>query len=128
MLDYVTIGTNAFEDAVVFYAAALGALGFKQIWKSDGFIGYGSPEGQPKLFVMQPFDGKPACVGNGMMIALAAPSRAAVRAFHSAALAAGGSSEGEAGVRDQYAPDFYAAYVRDRDGNKLAAVCHSTSE
>lgn len=128
MLDYVTIGTNAFQDAVVFYDAVLGALGFKQLWKADGFAGYGPPDGQPRIFVMRPFDGKPASVGNGMMIALAAPSRAAVRAFHSAALASGGGSEGEAGVREQYAPDFYVAYIRDRDGNKLAAVCHSTGE
>jgi catechol 2,3-dioxygenase-like lactoylglutathione lyase family enzyme len=73
--------------------------------------------------VCKPFDGRPPHPGNGLMIALRANSWAQVRAFHAAALAHGGTSEGEPGLRPQYNPDFYAAYVRDPDGNKLAAVC-----
>jgi catechol 2,3-dioxygenase-like lactoylglutathione lyase family enzyme len=75
------------------------------------------------LWVGKPFDQQPATVGNGSMIALMATSWAQVDDFHAAALAGGGSSDGAPGLRPQYNPDFYAAYVRDPDGNKLAAVC-----
>ena len=74
------------------------------------------------LWLCPPFDGAPASPGNGVMVAFTAATRAQVDAFHAAALAAGGTSEGEPGVRPQYNADFYAAYVRDPDGNKLAAV------
>jgi predicted lactoylglutathione lyase len=73
----------------------------------------------------QPFDKRPATVGNGTMIAFQAASRPQVDAFFAAAIANGGQSEGEPGLRPQYNADFYAAYVRDPDGNKLAAVCRS---
>jgi catechol 2,3-dioxygenase-like lactoylglutathione lyase family enzyme len=75
------------------------------------------------LWVCKPFDGKPAAAGNGTMVALRAQSWAAVRAFHAAALVGGGTSDGPPGLRLQYNPDFYAAYVRDPDGNKIAVVC-----
>ena len=75
------------------------------------------------LWVCTPFNGAPATAGNGAMVALWAKTWAQVDAFHAAALAQGGTSEGEPGLRLQYNPDFYAAYVRDPDGNKLAAVC-----
>ena len=62
--------------------------------------------------------------GNGVTVAFDAPSRAAVDAFHAAALAAGGSDEGPPGIREHYHPNYYGAYVRDPDGNKLCVVCH----
>ncbi|MFN3970826.1 MAG: hypothetical protein ACK4L4_05550 [Gemmobacter sp.] len=74
------------------------------------------------LWVTRPFDGGPARAGNGAMVAFAAPGRAAVEAFHAAALAQGGADEGAPGLRPQYGAGFYAAYVRDPDGNKVAAV------
>jgi predicted lactoylglutathione lyase len=78
---------------------------------------------QEALWVCKPFDGQPPHPGNGTMAALRAASWAQVRDFHGAALANGGTSEGEPGLRVHYNPDFYAAYVRDPDGNKLAVVC-----
>ncbi len=78
---------------------------------------------QDALWICKPFDGAPATAGNGSMVALCAETWEQVRAFHAAALANGGTSEGEPGLRLQYNPDFYAAYVRDPVGNKLAAVC-----
>ncbi|MFM7444877.1 MAG: VOC family protein, partial [Tabrizicola sp.] len=72
----------------------------------------------------QPFDGNPASVGNGTMVSFLAQTRAQVDAFHAAALAHGGTDEGAPGLRPQYGPHFYAAYVRDPDGNKLNAVCY----
>jgi catechol 2,3-dioxygenase-like lactoylglutathione lyase family enzyme len=74
-----------------------------------------------RLWITLPFDGNPATNGNGSMPALVAPSQDAVRAFHAAALAHGGTDEGAPGLRP-YGPAFFAAYVRDPDGNKLSAV------
>ena len=87
--------------------------------------GAGAPDGavQDALWVCKPFNGDRASVGNGSMVALWAKSWRAVNDFHSAALAHGGVSEGAPGLRLLYNPDFYAAYVRDPDGNKLAIVC-----
>ena len=75
------------------------------------------------LWICQPFNGQSAVAGNGTMVALTAKSWQEVVQFYAAAMAHGGSSEGEPGLRPQYNPDFYAAYVRDPDGNKLAVVC-----
>ena len=76
--------------------------------------------------MLPPFDGRPAERGNGWHCAFLAPSRAAVDAFHTAALGAGGSDEGAPGLRPQYTENYYGAYVRDPDGNKLQAVCTHT--
>ena len=78
---------------------------------------------QDALWVCKPFNGGAGTVGNGSMVALWARNWAAVEGFHAAALANGGTSEGAPGLRLLYNPDFYAAYVRDPDGNKIAVVC-----
>ena len=70
------------------------------------------------------YDQKDATPGNGVTVAFDAPSRAAVDAFHAAALAAGGTDEGPPGVREHYHSNYYGAYVRDPDGNKICVVCH----
>ena len=90
---------------------------------SQAGIGYGPPSGQ-KIFIGPAFDGKPATNGNGTHIAFAAKDRATVDAFYAAALAQGGRDEGPPGLRLHYHPNYYGAYVRDPDGNKLQAVCH----
>ena len=137
MFTYVCIGTNDIARASRFYDATLGALGLSRCntmdesdW--DGWVGWGTYEDhgarEIALWLCQPFDGKPATVGNGTMVALRAKSWEEVDEFHAAALANGGKSEGEPGVRAQYNADFYAAYVRDLEGNKLAAVCRGFTE
>jgi catechol 2,3-dioxygenase-like lactoylglutathione lyase family enzyme len=134
---YVCLGTNDIERATSFYDATLGALGLSRCdvadeseW--DGWVGWGTYEehGQKEiaLWLCEPFNGQPASVGNGTMVALRAASWQQVNAFHAAALAHGGQSEGEPGLRLQYNADFYAAYVRDPDGNKIAAVCRGFTE
>ena len=128
MLYYVTVGTNDFGRSTRFYDAVLRTLGHAKQFEDQGFAGYGPSPEQPALFLGRPFDGKPATYGNGMMIAFRTESRAQVRDFHAAALVNGGSDEGAPGVREQYAPDFYVAYVRDPEGNKLAAVCRTSGE
>lgn len=122
MLLYITLGTNDLGRARRFYDATLAPLGLTLLKSDDSEIGYGAPDqDQVLVWINRPFDGKPASIGNGSMPAFAAKTRAAVAAFHAAALAHGGSDEGAPGLR--YAPNFYATYVRDPDGNKLSAVC-----
>jgi len=122
MFAYITIGTNDLARAQQFYDATLATLGATRLATSDSELGYGPAGEPPRLWITRPFDGQPASVGNGSMPAFTATSRAMVQAFHAAALAHGGLDEGAPGLRS-YAPDFYSAYVRDPDGNKLSALC-----
>lgn len=125
MFSHVTIGTNDLDRAVAFYDTLLATLGHERFYLNDRQAGYGKPAGN-QTWLMYPFDGKPASVGNGTHVAFLATSRAAVDAFHAAALAAGGKDEGTPGARPHYHKNYYGAYVRDLDGNKLQAVCHSS--
>jgi catechol 2,3-dioxygenase-like lactoylglutathione lyase family enzyme len=134
MFAYICLGSNDLVRSAKFYDATLAVLGYRRCdtaaesetsW--NGWVGWGIYEEagavQDALWICKPYDGQPASVGNGGMVALWANSWRAVEAFHAAALAFGGSSEGAPGLRPLYNPDFYAAYVRDPDGNKLAVVC-----
>jgi catechol 2,3-dioxygenase-like lactoylglutathione lyase family enzyme len=129
---YVYLGTNDLARAARFYDAAMATLGHSRCDVSDeqnwgSALGWGTYERhgavELALWLGQPFDGAPATAGNGTMVAFAAKSWNQVDAFHAVALSHGGTSEGAPGLRPQYNPDFYAAYVRDPDGNKLAVVC-----
>lgn len=124
MFSHVTIGSNDPDNAADFYDNVLATLGIAQLFKMDGVVAYGEMSGA-KVFVLRPFDGGPHVVGNGAHTAFLAASRAQVDAFHAAALSLGGSDEGEPGLRPHYHPNYYGAYVRDPEGNKLQAVCHS---
>lgn len=123
---YVTLGSADRATSQSFYDAVLAPLGLKALHADADFVGYGSaePGARAELFLCAPYDGRPPSAGNGSMLALQASTRAQVDAVHAAALAAGGRNEGAPGLRD-YAPNFYAAYFRDPDGNKLAIVCTS---
>jgi catechol 2,3-dioxygenase-like lactoylglutathione lyase family enzyme len=136
MFTYVCLGTNDLARATRFYDPTLAALGLQRCNTGDPewdgtTAGWGTYSGahmeggahELALWVCKPFDERAATAGNGTMVALSARSWKEVDDFHAAALAHGGSSEGAPGLRPQYNPDFYAAYVRDPDGNKLAAVC-----
>jgi catechol 2,3-dioxygenase-like lactoylglutathione lyase family enzyme len=119
---YLTLGTNDLARAARFYDAALAPLGLIRRATEETEVGYGFAEDRrTRLWITLPFDGRPATTGNGTMPAFPGPSQDAVRAFHKAALAHGGSDEGAPGLRP-YGPAFFAAYVRDPDGNKLSAV------
>jgi catechol 2,3-dioxygenase-like lactoylglutathione lyase family enzyme len=127
MFSYVSIGTRNLERSIAFYDAVLAPLGHARIEDYDPdarSAAWGLDDPGPHLWVTLPFDGQPAEPGNGSMVSFLADSRAIVDAFHAAALAQGGSDEGAPGLRPQYGPHFYAAYVRDPDGNKLNAVCY----
>ena len=118
MIGYVTLGTNDLARATRFYDALAAELGVGRMMESDTFIAWGKPGGGAGVGLTSPFDGKPATVGNGVMVALEASDRVQVGKLHEIALANGGSDEGAPGERS---PGFYAAYFRDPDGNKLNA-------
>lgn len=123
MLLYVTLGSNDVTRAKPFYDAALAPLGLVCRQNDADEIGYAAPDDvRCRLWVVSPYDGKAATRGNGSMVALQAESRAQVNAFYDAALAHGGTDEGPPGLRPFHA-HFYAAFVRDPDGNKISAVC-----
>jgi catechol 2,3-dioxygenase-like lactoylglutathione lyase family enzyme len=124
MFSHVTLGTNDLDRARLFYEPVMAALGIGVPFALPGMLIYGEMTG-PKLFVLAPFDGAAATSGNGTHAALLAKSRAEVDAFHAAALEHGGRDEGAPGLRPHYHANYYGAYVRDPDGNKLQAVCHS---
>jgi catechol 2,3-dioxygenase-like lactoylglutathione lyase family enzyme len=132
MLSYVYFGTNNLDKAIAFYDAALAPLGMARCGTGDPAwdriaAGWGiyEDDGARELafWIGKPFNERIASAGNGSMVAFSAHSWEAVDDFHAAALANGGVSEGAPGLRLQYSADFYASYVRDPDGNKVAAVC-----
>lgn len=120
MIGYITLGTRDLPRAAAFYDALFETLGIKRTMDFERGIAWGRDMNSPGFAVMLPFDGRPATVGNGVMIALAADSPATVQALHAKALALGGTDEGAPGPRGG---GFYAAYFRDLDGNKLNAFC-----
>lgn len=124
MYSHVTIGADDPNKLEAFYDATLATLGIAPFFKMEGVLSYGTATG-PKFFVLKPFDNKAHHPGNGWHAAFLASDRKSVDAFHAAALANGGTSEGAPGLRPHYHPNYYGAYVRDPDGNKLQAVCHS---
>ena len=122
MIGYVTLGTNDLTRAAVFYDAIAAELGTGRMFEWDNAIAWGTPGGAAGIGLTKPYDGNPATIGNGVMVALGASDAAQVQRLHDIALAHGGSCEGAPGLRSE---GFYAAYFRDPDGNKLNAFVMS---
>ena len=120
MIGYVTIGALNVEDAMPFYDAVLGAIGYERQFFDSGWAGYGPKGHDANTFLCPPFDGQQARGGNGIMIAFRGPDKAAVDAAYAAALAFGGVDEGAPGPRPADSTSFYGAYMRDPTGNKIA--------
>jgi len=118
MIGYATLGTNDLARATAFYDTLLGTIGAKRWMETETFIMWACAPDKAALAVIKPYDGKPATVGNGSMIAFVMDRKDKVDAFHRKALELGGSDEGAPGQRGE---GFYAAYLRDLDGNKLNA-------
>lgn len=133
MIAYVTVGADDIARAERFYSAFLPALGYT-LETYHGDLSYIPPKvsGQigvsPDFYVKKPFDGGSASAGNGTMVAFEAQSQKQVRDLHAAALAAGGCDEGLPGFRDGYGPQFYVAYLRDPQGNKIALFSSDPNE
>ena len=116
MLTHTCLGTNDLPRAAAYYDALLPLLGAKRMFEGERSVGWGTGQ-RPMFSVMKPFDGKPATVGNGSMLSFAAPDIATVQAVHAKALELGSQDEGAPGPRGM---QYYGAYWRDLDGNKLA--------
>ena len=120
IMHHISIGTNDFDRATAFYDQVMPAIGAKRVFEFPGAVAYGKEF--PELWVQTPIDGATASCGNGSHFAFIAPSRDAVQAFYDAALAAGGTSDGEPGPRPDYGPDYFGCFVRDPDGHKIEAA------
>lgn len=129
MIGYTMVGTNDLERSLKFYGPLFAEMGLEECWRDSQCASWGRPddEGYPRFFTGYPFDGKGASSGNGTMTAFLISDPEAIERLYDLALRNGGSSEGEPGYRPEYSDSFYAAYVRDPDGNKLAFVNYGTS-
>jgi catechol 2,3-dioxygenase-like lactoylglutathione lyase family enzyme len=126
MLDHVSIGVRDVAAAKRFYDAALEPLGYRCLSDSPGSLGYGG--GSVALWIGASENPVPADERSGLHFCFAAPSRESVQAFHANALAKGGRDNGKPGLRADYGPDYYAAFVIDPDGYRLEAYCGSPAK
>jgi lactoylglutathione lyase len=127
MFSHVFTSVDDFDRALGFYGPLMDGLGLELRFceRDRPWAGWHAAGGARPLFVIcRPHDGRPHDPGNGQMVAFAAASRAVVREAHRIALAHGGTCEGPPGPRPQYHADYYGAYFRDPDGNKLCVACH----
>jgi catechol 2,3-dioxygenase-like lactoylglutathione lyase family enzyme len=119
MFDHIGFAVRDLSKTRAFYTAALAPLGFAVGYERDAVIAFGRP-GRPQLWFYARDDSP-----TGIHVALAADSRAQVDAFHAAALAVGGKDNGAPGLRPNYGPTYYGAFVVDPDGHNLEAVCRA---
>ena len=124
MLHHVSVGVADVTRAATFYDAVLKTLGYKRLAEYLPYaVAYG--EDHPEFWIGLPHDQRPMSVGNGVHLGFSARSKDQVHKFHAAALAQGGSNNGEPGPRADYGPDYYGAFVYDLDGNKIEATLHA---
>jgi catechol 2,3-dioxygenase-like lactoylglutathione lyase family enzyme len=121
MIDHISIAVRDLKAAAKFYEALLAPLGMTRVreWP-DAAVGFGKI--YPEFWLNQRTDMAPVAPSSGLHFALRAPDAAAVDAFHAAAIAAGGESDGKPGLRPEYNQRYYAAFIRDLDGNRIEAV------
>ena len=124
MLDHISLGVRDLARAASFYDAVLNALGYVRLWATDRGVGYGKHGARDEPFALHAAGERAGAPGGGWHLALTAITRKAVDDFHAEALRAGGTDEGGPGLRPQYGPGYYAAFVRDLDGYKIEAVFH----
>lgn len=127
-IDHVSVGVTNVRRSKAFYDAVLEPLGMAPIMPVEiggqlVGVGYGTGD-QPRFWIQLPINGQPASMGNGVHVAFTADSRSAVDAFFLAAIDQGGVEDGRPGLRIEYHPDYYGAFVRDPDGNKIEACAH----
>ena len=127
MFSHIFVGVNDFERALSFYRPLMDVLGVEQRfcefdrpwagWQS-------SPHPRPLFLIGRPYDGQPHVAGNGQMVAFLAATHEIVDRAHAVALANGGRCEGAPGLRPEYHKQYYGAYFRDPEGNKISVACH----
>jgi catechol 2,3-dioxygenase-like lactoylglutathione lyase family enzyme len=128
VFSHVCVSVGDFARAFDFYSALMGTLKIEPRFcePDKPWAGWHSQGGvRPYFLICHPHDGHPHEPGHGQMVAFMADSHAMVRSAHQTALSHGGTCEGPPGLRPQYHADYYGAYFRDPDGNKLCVVCHA---
>lgn len=126
MIHHVSLGSNDLVRARAFYDPLMRLIGLRVLKASDSAVHYGASD---IIFSLEtPVDGAAATPGNGVHIAFQAPDRETVRRFHAAAMAKGGKDEGPPGIRTKYNANYFGAFVRDPDGNKIEAVTYTARE
>ena len=126
MIHHVSVGTNDMKRARAFYEPLMSLIGFRMLKSSDKAVHFGSSD---IVFSLEtPINGLRAAPGNGVHIAFQAPDRQTVRRFHETAIANGATDEGAPGIRENYNANYYGAFVRDLDGNKIEAVTFTARE
>jgi catechol 2,3-dioxygenase-like lactoylglutathione lyase family enzyme len=124
MLHHVSLGVRDLARSSAFYDAVLQPLGYVRVWSDPTAVGYGMSGGGDTLALKLRPDGS-ITLGSGFHLALAAPSQEAVALFYQAALASGGQDNGQPGLRPNYGPNYFAAFVIDPDGHHIEAVINS---
>jgi len=124
MISHVHIGVSDVGRALSFYAPVMEILGLNLKISEEAWAAWKGSEARPLFIIGIPYDRQPMTPGNGQMVALLAPSREIVDKCHAAALSQGGTCGGPPGLRPHYHPNYYGAYFRDLDGNKLCVCCH----
>lgn len=119
MFDHVGLRVANLPASIAFYRQALAPLGFVLISSGDDYAGFGPP-GTPRLWLHS----VPGIRGRGVHLAFSARDADAVKAFHAAGLSAGARDNGAPGLRPDYAPNYYGAFLIDADDNNIEAVCH----
>jgi catechol 2,3-dioxygenase-like lactoylglutathione lyase family enzyme len=120
MIDHISICVRDLERAVRFYQVVLETIGLTKLRVQPGSVGFGKT--YPEFWINLRPDMTPPDGDSGSHVAVRAPTAQAVDAFHAAALAAGGTSDGAPGRRPQYSPGYYATFICDPDGNRIEAV------
>ena len=126
MIGYTMVGTHDPARAVHFYDRIFEEMGLERCYSDNQVASWGdkTDDTVPRFFTCKPFDGEVASVGNGTMVAFLVPEPMRIERLYDIVMQHGGSDEGPPDFRPQYGDGFYAAYVRDPDGNKLAFVCY----
>ena len=128
MFSHVIVGVSNFERALAFYRALMPVLGIEERFceRERPWAGWQSNPGPRPLFLIgRPYNNQEHEAGNGQMVAFLAESREVVLLAYEVALASGGTSEGAPGLRPEYHPNYFGAYFRDTEGNKVCVACHS---
>lgn len=122
IIDHIGLSVSDGQKSQAFYAAALAPLGIEKIMEFDGWAGFGH-DGKAEFWF-----GEGASAQSPMHIAFSAQNRQQVRDFYAAAIAAGARDNGAPGLRAEYHPEYYGAFVIDLDGHNIEAVCHAPED
>ena len=131
MFSHIFVGVSDFNRALAFYRALMPVLGVQERFCDPRrpWAGWQShPDPRPLFLIGAPYNGQLHAVGNGQMVAFLAKTRAVVDQAYSVALANGAESEGAPGMRPEYHANYYGAYFRDTEGNKICVACHVSPE